>query len=413
LYLDFSFLVNAASVSHIKNSLTMFILRGLPGSGKSTVVRKLKEVYPEASVCSADEYFLSMGVYEYDKTKLKDAHVFSQNKAEEQCKSLVNTVIVDNTNVKKWEIVPYLKIASSKGYTVVIVEPKTPWKFDPDELVTKNLHNVSRSKIEARLKDWHRITPYYYGWFLNPADSMLLLELSSSWFRKCIAFQEFFDDFSVYSNRFNERSMLNYFSSSNTVVPKLHVTAHFIKKSKNSFGDSEPSENEFLGSASNLRITGLIITPKTFGARVKLSDEQLVLYKQNDREIEIPTVTSKNENQRPFKKPQGVDEENLTQVSIPEIVSACKTSLTTEPSVMEEYDPNNEPIFGRRAHITLGCAEGIRPVQTGLDQLSVLSEEPIGSFKLEGATLLNFGNGRWMVNFERAVNVNSLFSGAY
>ena len=85
-----------------------------------------------------------MGVYEYDKTKLKDAHVFSQNKAEEQCKSLVNTVIVDNTNVKKWEIVPYLKIASSKGYTVVIVEPKTPWKFDPDELVTKNLHNVSR-----------------------------------------------------------------------------------------------------------------------------------------------------------------------------------------------------------------------------------------------------------------------------
>ena len=49
----------------------MFIMRGLPGSGKSTIVRHIRDKYQpitDVVVCSADDYFLQEdGNYNYDK----------------------------------------------------------------------------------------------------------------------------------------------------------------------------------------------------------------------------------------------------------------------------------------------------------------------------------------------------------
>lgn len=49
-YLDHPFLTDIPSMNSLTNSLTMVIMRGLPGSGKSTVVRKLKEVFPKVYI---------------------------------------------------------------------------------------------------------------------------------------------------------------------------------------------------------------------------------------------------------------------------------------------------------------------------------------------------------------------------
>ena len=48
-YLDHPILTDKSSMESMKNSLTMIIMRGMPGSGKSTIVRKLKELYPEVN----------------------------------------------------------------------------------------------------------------------------------------------------------------------------------------------------------------------------------------------------------------------------------------------------------------------------------------------------------------------------
>ena len=143
-YLDFPFLTEE-SVQYLKLSRTMFVMRGLPGSGKSTVVRKLLETFPRAVDCSADKYFVSVdGEYVMDRSRLKEAHQWCQDTARDACRTGTNVVIIDNTGVKRWELVAYFKLAMEFSYAVVLVEPKTPWKKQLNELAMRNIHGVDR-----------------------------------------------------------------------------------------------------------------------------------------------------------------------------------------------------------------------------------------------------------------------------
>ena len=83
----------------------MFLMRGLPGSGmsrgildnfliiitclgKSTIVNILKTIYSKSVVvCSADNYFIdSQGVYQFNRSKLGEAHRTCQQQVEHACK---------------------------------------------------------------------------------------------------------------------------------------------------------------------------------------------------------------------------------------------------------------------------------------------------------------------------------------
>ena len=45
------------------------------------------------------------------------------------------------------------------GYMVEIVEPTTPWRFNPSELARRNSHGVPRDKIEKMLERYeHGVT---------------------------------------------------------------------------------------------------------------------------------------------------------------------------------------------------------------------------------------------------------------
>ncbi len=52
----------------------LYIVRGIPGSGKSTFAKQL--VGADFLVCEADKYFMVDGEYKFDATKLKQAHDF-------------------------------------------------------------------------------------------------------------------------------------------------------------------------------------------------------------------------------------------------------------------------------------------------------------------------------------------------
>ena len=126
---------------------TLYIVRGLPGSGKSTFAMKLVHD-SHYLVCEADKYFVDKktGEYKFDGSKIKDAHKYCYDLVETYMKdSLVNDqwyreIVVSNTFTQEWEMKPYFELAEKYGYMVfcVIVE---------NVHNGKNIHNVPLEKI--------------------------------------------------------------------------------------------------------------------------------------------------------------------------------------------------------------------------------------------------------------------------
>lgn len=95
------------------------IMRGIPGSGKTTWVRRNR---PGAYVCSADDFHRNEdGVYEFKRENAGPAH---NNCLWKFTYAIVvrelYDIVVDNTNVKVFEIAPYYRIAEAFGYEVEV-----------------------------------------------------------------------------------------------------------------------------------------------------------------------------------------------------------------------------------------------------------------------------------------------------
>ena len=135
----------------------LYIVRGCPGSGKSTFAKTL--VGHDFLVCEADKYFIDKetGEYKFDVSKIKDAHKFCQDRVETYMKdSLLNEnfyteIAVSNTFTQEWEMQPYFDMAKEYGYKVftIVVENRHGGINQhgvPDEVLTK-----MRERFEIKL----------------------------------------------------------------------------------------------------------------------------------------------------------------------------------------------------------------------------------------------------------------------
>lgn len=109
----------------------VYIMRGLPGSGKSYwAEQKHKEVVAAgqtARICSADHFFLNArGEYRFDARKLGQAHNASQCAFVDALVAKTQWLFVDNTNTTVWEMALYQKLAAAFGYKCEIVEATCP-----------------------------------------------------------------------------------------------------------------------------------------------------------------------------------------------------------------------------------------------------------------------------------------------
>jgi tRNA uridine 5-carbamoylmethylation protein Kti12 len=132
--------------------MQVIIMRGIPGSGKTTYLESLQHDM-ETRQClscewvSADGYFYESGVYKFDPTKLTEAHnsclkaflvgLQMNNDLAFDC------IGVDNTNISVAEIAPYYQLASALGWEVKIIRIHC----DPVIAYKRNVHNVPLSKI--------------------------------------------------------------------------------------------------------------------------------------------------------------------------------------------------------------------------------------------------------------------------
>lgn len=124
----------------------LFLVRGLPGSGKSTFAEHIWNNY---AVCEADKFFYDEnGNYNFDGSKLKEAHAWCKNEVEKRMIEHQDSggvyypeIAVSNTFTQEWEMEDYLKLAEKYGYKVVslIVENRHGGQ---------NVHGVPEDKLE-------------------------------------------------------------------------------------------------------------------------------------------------------------------------------------------------------------------------------------------------------------------------
>lgn len=103
----------------------LWLIRGLPGSGKSTAARWIADGHNNGYHFETDRYFINeeTGEYEFDPSKLKEAHEWCQNQVEEEMKYYGDDfrvcIVVSNTFTQEWEMEPYYKLAEKYGYNVI------------------------------------------------------------------------------------------------------------------------------------------------------------------------------------------------------------------------------------------------------------------------------------------------------
>lgn len=95
----------------------LILLRGIPGSGKSTVAELLGG--GNSTVVSADMFFEKDGQYNFDMTKLGQAHAWCKGVVEDSMKQGVAKIFVANTFTMDKEINPYINLAKEHDYSVV------------------------------------------------------------------------------------------------------------------------------------------------------------------------------------------------------------------------------------------------------------------------------------------------------
>ncbi len=129
----------------------MYVMRGLPGSGKTTMARTLSKY-----VYATDDFWMKDGKYVFNIERLKEAHRWNVNRVEDVLKESMSPIVVDNTNLESRDIKPYLLLAMEYNYSVILAEPDTPWKHDIAVLAEKNLHHIGAEVLQKKLVRFKR-----------------------------------------------------------------------------------------------------------------------------------------------------------------------------------------------------------------------------------------------------------------
>ena len=146
-----------------------YILRGLSGTGKSTLAKNLEAMIGnmnskyrrkyniKSKIFSTDDLFMVDGEYQFDPSKLGEYHAKNLENATqfmvEQKDSGVSHCIIDNTNTQSWEYEKYVEAAKENGFMVQIIS--IAWKREDIPLYAeRNSHGVPEEAIQRMADRW-------------------------------------------------------------------------------------------------------------------------------------------------------------------------------------------------------------------------------------------------------------------
>lgn len=126
---------------HVPASL--LLIRGLPGTGKSTLARELMKT--GRAHFETDQFFYKRGKYVFDVNRLPEAHAWCLDLATRAVND-GQPIVISNTFVHKHNMKQYLQL----NPTALILEMGGTWQ---------NIHGVSEEVIGKMRMEWDSIGP--------------------------------------------------------------------------------------------------------------------------------------------------------------------------------------------------------------------------------------------------------------
>ncbi|KAM4823336.1 2',3'-cyclic-nucleotide 3'-phosphodiesterase isoform X1 [Urocitellus parryii] len=365
--LQFPFLQDEDTVAALHECKTLFILRGLPGSGKSTLSRVIVDKYHDGTkMVSADAYKITPGA----RGAFSEEYKRLDEDLAAYCRRNIRVLVLDDTNHEPERLEQLFELADQYQYQVVLVEPKTAWRLDCTQLKEKNQWQLSAEDLKKLKPGLEKdFLPLYFGWFLTSKSSEILRKVGQVFLEELgnhKAFKKELRHFISGDEHKEKIDLITYFGKRPPGV--LHCTTKFCQYGKaagaEDYGQQDVVKKSY-GKAFTLTVSALFVTPKTAGARVELSEQELLLW----------------------------------------------------PDDVDKLSSDNLP-RGSRAHITLGCAADVEAVQTGIDLLEIVRQEKGGSRgeevgDLTRGKLYSLGSGRWMLSLAKKMEVKTIFTGYY
>ena len=149
---------------------TVVINRAIPGSGKTTISRCIKETLESrgitVSIHSTDDYFLTeTRAYQFDLYKLAENHAKNLQSFQQAIDRRTDLVICDNTNLAPWEADPYATYARAHHYQIIIINyvPRELVKHLAVQQVTNekmDAHNIPEKELVEMMKRYHKYHNY-------------------------------------------------------------------------------------------------------------------------------------------------------------------------------------------------------------------------------------------------------------
>lgn len=389
----------------------MFIMRGLPGSGKSTITEGIQSLFNrhDVVICSADDFRTdSDGNYVFDPDQLESTHRQCKQKAQLSCQQNQNVVIIDNTNIQSFEYEPYLKIAKRFGYPVIFLSMKAG---DANVLSKRNRHYVPLNKIKQMQSNYKEDPiPYFYNWTVPSSEGQRLKRIIQNIIQKCYKGDSMFESFFKSSLRLSPKDLYRAFNTTTFSCMSLHVTTAYtsefnVPPQKSRVYRHSKLVKELLGIPTSLKIVGIVLTKKCLAARVLLTEQQKTVWGSDD------SLTGER-NLLAFES-TNLKVKYLTDMLKGLALDSNHLSFKQPAGCLK---PSHK--LGCTAHITLGTRGNNRPVEAkeALHRLVYLEASTLASYEGDiprNAAFRLYDEGVLALYLKRPINVQALFCGYY